>query len=101
MSGHGYTAYTRKKDPCRCEVCRAAKAAYQREKRAAAAKPDLPRLNRFRVGEYPRPVAQGVTHGTAHAYNDNGCRCLACTEAANAKRLREYHTQQARRKATS
>lgn len=90
-SGHGYGPYT---NGCRCDVCRQAKADYQREKRhaAAAVSEGMPRLDRTDLlgTADGRFVAPFVTHGTAHAYKDNGCRCLPCTDAATEKRAREY-----------
>lgn len=94
VSDHGYAAYSH---GCRCDTCRTAKADYMRAKRAQAKHVGLVRLNLRKVGEYPRPTVAGVTHGTAHAYKDNGCRCLPCTEAARVKREAE---RQAARQAT-
>ena len=98
MADHGYNAYTH---GCRCEVCRAAKAAYMREKRAQAKHVGLVRLNLRKPGEYPRPTVAGITHGTPHGYNDNGCRCLDCTLAATAKRTAEFDRQRQRQSEAS
>ena len=59
---HGtYSDYSGQR--CRCESCRAASAAYQRERRQ--------RMKRSgALGE----------HGLASTYS-NGCRCVACTKA--------------------
>lgn len=81
MSDHGYGRYSH---GCRCEVCRAAKAAYLRRRRAVAAA-----LARKHTNGGWRHLAQGVTHGTAFVYKDAGCRCGPCTEAASLKRKLE------------
>lgn len=99
MSGHGYGAYT---NGCRCEVCRAAKADYMRQRRAAAVaaaakhtqsstRKRPARSTAFAPGA-TRYVAAGVTHGTRYAYEEHGCRCRGCTDA---------HTQSYRRQAAS
>lgn len=61
MTRHGYGAYT---NGCRCEVCRRAKAAYMRLKRAAE----------------PTGHVEGITHGYA-GYQDYKCRCDICRTA--------------------
>ena len=98
MSTHGYGAYS---TGCRCEVCRSAKAAYMRERRAAgrdaaraatdAATWSGPRGARAVAAEtgarrYVSPVAQ---HGTRAGYEECGCRCFDCTDAATRARARE------------
>ena len=67
---HGYTAYSH---GCRCGDCRAAKAAYQRERRAAAYLP----------GEIPAHVK----HGTRSTYEEHGCRCGPC----RASQVKRHH----------
>lgn len=52
---------------CRCDPCRAANAAYQRELMA----------------RYRASGGRGE-HGTSYRY-DTGCRCASCREAHNAK----------------
>ncbi len=86
---HGYNAYA---NGCRCEVCRAAKAAYMRTKRAATLA-----LSRRFTDDRGRYLAQGITHGTAAGYVDYRCRCRPCTTAATAKTARERRAQMARR----
>lgn len=53
-----------------------------REKRKAAHAVAAPEGERRKV--------EGITHGTAHGYNDNGCRCGDCTMAATDKRYLEW-----------
>lgn len=96
-TAHGYIPYTH---GCRCALCRAAKADYQRAKRqagyalanAVAAPGDGPPINRvgrpIRSGSI-RYVAPGVRHGSATSYVESSCRCLDCTRAATAKRRAE------------
>jgi hypothetical protein len=72
VSGHGYGAYAR---GCRCEVCRAAKAAYMRSRRKQAR-----RAARRQLSETGVSVIAGVTHGRA-AYEERGCRCVECLDA--------------------
>jgi hypothetical protein len=64
---HGLSRYTSRDYRCRCEVCRAAMAAYMRSTRA-----------RRRT----QPIPDHVTHGTATAYTQWGCRCDDCRAAA-------------------
>ncbi len=72
---HGYLAYGR---GCRCNTCRAAKAAYMRQQRAT------------RKG---LAATAGITHGTTHAYTVYGCRCHWCRQAKATARLRETRYQ--------
>lgn len=68
MAEHGtYNRYANER--CRCEPCRAAASAYQR---------DYKRRLRERVerGEVAIP------HGTSNGYSNYGCRCEPCREAA-------------------
>jgi rubredoxin len=68
---HGYGRYT---NGCRCPVCRQAKAAYMRERRAEAA-----RLAAAAPGRVIRRHAgRDVKHGTSFAYYELGCRCTVC-----------------------
>lgn len=55
MTRHGYVAYS---NGCRCKVCREAKAAYLREKRA-----DAGRRRRLVESGGGRYLATGITHG--------------------------------------
>lgn len=83
---HGYNAYTH---GCRCEVCRAAKAAYVRVKRAEARQ-----YSRRHVGgEY---IARGITHGTISGYRDSMCRCPECKAVKRAVDRRHYAARKAR-----
>jgi hypothetical protein len=71
---HGYIRYTK---GCRCGVCREAKAAYMREKRA-----DLARARKH-INSRPnhgRNFVDGITHGYA-GYQDYSCRCEVCKAA--------------------
>lgn len=80
MGDHGYGRYS---NGCRCVVCRSAKAAYMREKRAAAAKR---RVLAESAGD--RYVAVGIRHGLS-GYRDSSCRCDVCRVAEAAAALRE------------
>ena len=96
MSTHGYGAYSK---GCRCGVCRSAKAAYMRERRAAGrdaarAATDAAtwsggaRAVAAETGarRYVSPVAQ---HGTRAGYEEHGCRCFDCTDANTRARAKE------------
>jgi hypothetical protein len=79
---HGYVCYTR---GCRCQPCRAAKAAYVRTRRAAAA------ALAAEVGHHSYVlVADEITHGTRFAYEERGCRCDPCTTVKRAQWRSEY-----------
>lgn len=103
---HNYSSYTR---GCRCDVCRRAKADYQRDlvaRRRANGTPDhvhgtfngyrnygcrcdrCTEANRLRMAEYlPRVQAQPIPndlHGKPSTYNNYGCRCGPCTTAYSA-----------------
>ena len=88
MTEHGYVAYTR---GCRCDVCRAAKADYMRERRAAGrANARLHTVSATgRRGQHYNAWLPGATryiaplerHGTRAGYEEHGCRCVACTTA--------------------
>ena len=69
---HGYLAYTH---GCRCDECRAAKAAYMREKRAAARE-----AAGTLIDSLGRNYVPGIKHGAA-GYKDHLCRCEVCTAA--------------------
>jgi hypothetical protein len=95
---HGYSAYTR---GCRCDVCRAAKADYMRERRAKARKEAQlhtrsstgehgHRHTAFAPGSY-RHEASIPNHGTRYGYEEAGCRCAECTAARSASD-RKYRT---------
>lgn len=77
---HGYAGYCYY--GCRCEACKAAKAAYMREHRAAkrslVANPVRPDGARY-VADLP----PGASHGL-YGYQEYSCRCGVCT-AAKAK----------------
>ena len=70
---HGYVAYTH---GCRCDICREAKATYQRERRRALKA----------GGSVPR-TAQ---HGLRTTYVEYGCRCSHCRRASAAANRRWY-----------
>lgn len=85
---HGYGSYSH---GCRCGVCRAAKADYMRDRRAAArarAQANTrsstgqrgARESARAPGAY-RNVASIEKHGTRYGYEEAGCRCLECTDA--------------------
>ena len=104
MSEHGYNRYTH---GCRCEVCREAKADYQREKRAQARKiarayttptdgRPVVRGRRMRSGDL-RYVVADAKHGSAASYVELGCRCVPCTDANTAKVAAEMERRRARR----
>lgn len=77
---HGYGRYT---TGCRCDVCKAAKRAYGRNRRALArARRDAARAE---GREY---VAAVVKHGL-YAYQNHSCRCLTC-KLANAQSSAKY-----------
>jgi len=77
---HGYGRYT---GGCRCEICSAAKTAYNRARRAQA------RAMRDAVRAEGREyVAAGITHGL-YGYQTHKCRCLIC-KVANAESSAKY-----------
>jgi hypothetical protein len=86
MIEHGFTRYGY---GCRCEVCRAAKAAYMRKRRAAARE----RRVAAEAASGSRYVAPGISHGLS-GYQDHGCRCFVCrlsnadSSAQHRKRVR-------------
>jgi hypothetical protein len=69
---HGYVYFK-----CRCDLCRAAQAEYQRKNRA-----DL----RERLAE----VFDSLPHGVHSTYNNWGCRCEACTAVNSEVCARNY-----------
>lgn len=72
MSEHGKTStYT---GGCRCEPCRAAKAAYQRELRGRG------KARRDTTAASGRYIARGITHGL-YGYTMHCCRCFTCSTA--------------------
>lgn len=77
---HGYYLYTA---GCRCAVCRAAKAKYIREKRAAARARALVGTNR---GAHLVP---GIKHGI-FGYQEHRCRCDVCVDTAREVKRRQY-----------
>jgi hypothetical protein len=84
MNGHGYNPYAH---GCRCEVCRAAKAAYVRAKRAAARERARgPLIVKDGPNEL-RNYVPGIKHGTA-GYKDHLCRCEVCTASQAAEDAR-------------
>lgn len=112
MAGeHGYARYSSPRDPCRCDVCRAAKAAYSRkrrqEARALARKYTDVVLGPGWHGPVPWPVGttrhyvSGVKHGTVFAYEERGCRCRDCTTARTEKRVAEQKRARARARAAA
>ena len=77
---HGYYRYTA---GCRCKVCREAKAAYIREKRAAA-------RARGEVGaSRGAHFVPGIKHGI-YGYQEQMCRCEVCVETARAVKRRQW-----------
>lgn len=74
MAEHGYNAYA---NGCRCDVCRAAKADYMREKRATA--------RALRAADDAVPY---LHHGIS-GYQDSHCRCHVCRAAKSAAVRRE------------
>lgn len=62
---HGYARYSSKENPCRCEICRAAKAAYVAGQRST------------RVG---LPFGD-PRHGTRSGFDNHRCRCQKCVDA--------------------
>ena len=72
MTEHGYGPYSR---GCRCAVCRAGKAAYMRQRRAAGVA--LLRAAQTAQGTV-RPVSSTARHGTRAGYEEHGCRCGPC-----------------------
>lgn len=86
MTKHGHGGY---KMGCRCDVCRSANAAYQRDYRARA------RARRDAAeADGKRYVAQGIRHGLS-GYQVHACRCLAC-RSANAASTAEYRARYVR-----
>ena len=79
MTGHGYGPYT---NGCRCDICRAAKAAYQANRRAAASLATT-------------PVPDGLTHGRA-GYEEHGCRCEICVKAKREEWVRSSRLRRER-----
>lgn len=86
MSDHGYGPYTH---GCRCDVCREAKAAYMRAKRAEHRR----EANGPLIDESGRYVAPISTHGTISGYADYKCRCLECTAAKSRASSRQYRNR--------
>lgn len=78
---HGYVTYSR---GCHCTTCRAAKAAYMRNRRANAARVAM---NAARQGL--RHIAYSEVHGRA-AYDELGCRCPSCFTARQEANRRKY-----------
>jgi hypothetical protein len=74
---HGLRGHRR---GCRCLTCRLAKSQRNSENYRR-------RMALRVVGDNGRLVAPAVTHGTATAYANSGCRCRPCT-AAWSQRLR-------------
>lgn len=94
---HGYGKYS---NGCRCEVCKAAKAAYMAKRRRfgrgiaqrwTTHTPGRPALSEPGVGRYVAPVE---SHGTRFAYEEHGCCCLPCTDA----RAEHDRTRKARKR---
>lgn len=72
---HGYNAYAA---GCRCQVCREAKTAYVRSRRAAAKRGELD-------GNF--------THGTRYGYEQYHCRCGPCAERHRAAQRPGYQAR--------
>jgi len=85
---HGYGPYS---TGCRCDICRAAKAAYLRARRAEhreiAAKHTVgstgkrPAPGTARAPGATRYLAPIANHGTRFGYEEKGCRCFPCSDA--------------------
>jgi len=73
--GHGTHAYYNNRE-CRCPVCKAGEAAYQKARRLRRDPTTLP------------PEA----HGTSNVYVNYRCRCDLC-RAAWATYMRDYHAR--------
>jgi hypothetical protein len=80
---HGYNRYTA---GCRCDICKAAKAAYMKARRDAAF------LGRS-------TVPPGVRHGTRSTYEEHGCRCDSCRLSQVKRHDTGRHLEAARREA--
>lgn len=96
MTDHGYNAYAR---GCRCEACRAAKAAYMRGKRAAgkARARQLAAVARAMGRPARAPVVSPeAQHGTRAGYDYHGCRCHWCRLVKTAARNADYARQSER-----
>lgn len=76
-AGHGYVSYTR---GCRCDVCRAAKAAYMSTRRAQGRSVSQDFAARYPTARLST-LPDGVSHGTRSAYDERGCRCPECSAA--------------------
>lgn len=74
---HDYSRYAH---GCRCETCKAAKAAYVRTCRAAAAE-----LRKAITAAGSTFVVEDISHGLG-GYQNRGCRCRVCCRAAKANR---------------
>ena len=88
---HDYSGYT---GGCRCDTCRAAKAAYMRGRRGAARREGARDL--AETGE--RRTVQWISHGTT-GYYEYGCRCERCLGEKAAHERRRYPRVKARRQA--
>jgi hypothetical protein len=82
---HTYNTYAR---GCRCLTCKAAKAEYMRVRRAEAR--DLAAFLRSRKPLHP------FGSGSVAQYEERGCRCYECVQAATVKRMGEYDRRSAR-----
>lgn len=87
MEAHGYGPYTH---GCRCGICRAAKAEYTRQRRAAGRA--LAQQHGTAQSPNGRHFVPGITHGR-FGYEERGCRCLDCCAA----RATEWRERKARR----
>jgi hypothetical protein len=83
---HGYSRYA---DGCRCDVCRAAKAAYMRARRAEA------KANVLQDGPNYVPY---ITHGIG-GYTNHLCRCFTCRTAKREQDRRDNARRTQRRRA--
>jgi len=90
---HGYGGYTR---GCRCETCKSDRAAYLRNRRAAAA---ARRIAAEAAGQVY--VADGIRHGTTSGYKNASCRCPECCQAAMARRRGVYESPVANKPAAA
>lgn len=85
MSEHGYGRYS---SGCRCEICRAAKSTYMRERRGRAGA--IRELSE--ASGWGRNFVPDAAHGIS-GYQDSGCRCETCRSAKAAASARESRWQ--------